>query len=99
MAGVWELGIPTFGRGDGRGGLAGGGNLCHPPTEHSCTVHRGYTQDGYLSGSGASPWGTDVPVGMIPGEFGPGGDVGGGKCGIDDRDGGIWRRARIIWRD
>ena len=54
-AGGRELGIPTFGNGDGGSSLEGGGSICSLPTENICKVNRDKTHYGYISGGGPAP--------------------------------------------
>ena len=92
---VWELGLPTFGGGNSKVGLVGGGNVCNLPPEHSCTVHRNHTHCLHVSSGVALPWGAGVAEMVGAGELGPGGYVGIGKVAGDVRGGGgrVWRQA------
>ena len=40
-----------------------------------------------MSRSGEAPWGAGVPEVVVTGYTRPGGDVGGGKCRVNDVDG------------
>ena len=94
------MGLPTFGRDDGGGGLVVGGDVYFPPPEPNFTVHRDQTNYGYLSGGGAAPWGAGLPKVAGLGEILPWGDEGSGKCGVYGGYGGrgLWRQVRLMQR-
>ena len=97
-SGRWELVIPFFGGGNGRGRFGGGGDVCRLPPEQNCTVHREHTHYGSVYGGGAAPWGAGVSAVVGAGELGPRGDAYGGRGGGDGR-GRVGRRVRLRCRD
>ena len=87
-AGRRELGLTTIGYINGRGGNIVDGDVCHPPTEHSCTVHHKQTYYGSVYGGRAYTLGACVPEVLGTKYPGLGGDAGGFKDGGNGVDGG-----------
>ena len=70
-----------------RGGIGGGGYICHPPHKNRRTVHINHNHHGSLYGGRAAPWGACVPAVVGTGDPGTGGDTVGGKGGGNVREG------------
>ena len=89
----WDADAPFPGGGDVGVGCAGGGDLCHPPSEHHCTIYCKKAHYGPVSGSGASP--RRSGIGVVVGTVGTiyRGDAGGGSGGGGGNGlGGVGRR-------
>ena len=73
---------------DGGGGPAGGGDLCLPPPEHSCTVYYDQAHYGLVSGGEADTGDTGIQAALGSGRDGCGGDANGGLGGRTERGAG-----------
>ena len=88
-----DVDIPFPGGGDVRGGRAGCGDLCRPPSEYRCAIYCDKAHYGPVSGGGAAPGssGIEAVVGTrgtrSRGDMGGGGS-GNGLGGADGRGGG-----------
>ena len=79
------MGLSPDGGHNGKGEISGGGDLCIPPPEHSCTVYCDHARYGTVSGFGAEAGvkGDQAVVGV--GRTGFGGDADGGSGGGTDK--------------
>ena len=75
---------------DGGFGITVGQDLCLPPTEHSCTVHRNQAHYGPVSGGGEIPGDKVVQAMVLSGGAGLVGDLNGGSAGGTGGEGGGW---------
>ena len=83
------MGLPTIVNCNGEGGVGGGGYVCRPPPEHSCTVRCDHTHYGYVSGGGAAPWGAGVPEVVVTEDLVSVGYAGGSKVDGNGGDVGV----------
>ena len=72
MSGKRELGLLTFGVGNGGCSIERGGDICTPAPEHSRIFHCNQNLYRSVLGNGAAPWGKGVPAVVGVGELGPG---------------------------
>ena len=83
----WWVGVSLARERDSRGGIIGGGDLCLPSPEYSCTVHCDQAHYGSVSGGGAEDRFKGGQTVMGSGRLGLGGDVEGVSGGGTDRGG------------
>ena len=88
------MGLPPTGRGNGRGGYTGVGDIHHPPPEHSRTIYCNTDNYGPVSGGGVAPRVKGVEAVMVSGGPGSMGETDGGSYG---RIGNIGEGGRVDW--